>query len=211
VVTIGSFLVGGYIVGRLRLTWGEANADEVEFRDGIHGFLVWSLSILIAGSLAMIAGAATTMVGPQTGKASDRAYVLASTVDNMLRSSQATPSTPWQPTSADLRDEVTRALMTSVTAGQLATSDRTYLAQVVAHRSGVAPTDAEKRVDTAYVEATRAVDQARRTAVMVGLVTTTALLFGLVATWYAAQRGGHHRDHNIPARLGLFRRQDVRA
>lgn len=215
VVTIGSFLVGGYIAGRLRLTWGEGNPDEVEFRDGVHGFVVWSLSIMIAGMLATFAGSATTMVGPQVGKASvyssDRGSLLALPVDTMLRSSQGAPAAPWQSASADLRDEVTRVLVTSIAAGQLAAPDRTYLAHVVAHRAGVAPADAEKRVDAAYAEANRAVDQARKTVVMVGLVTTTALLFGLAATWYAAQRGGHHRDHNIPARLGLFRRPDVKA
>ncbi len=215
VVTIGSFLVGGYIAGRLRKTWGEGNPDEVEFRDGVHGFLVWSLGIVIAGTLAAIAGSATTIVGPQVGRASiyasDRGSVLASTVDALLRSAQGAPAAPWQPASADLRDEVTRTLVTSITAGQLSAGDRAYLAQVVAHRAGVAPADAEKRVDIAYADANRAVDQARRTVVLVGLVTTTALLFGLAATWYAAQRGGHHRDHNIPAKFVLFRRSDVKA
>jgi hypothetical protein len=26
-------------------------------------------------------------------------------------------------------------------------------------------------------------------------------MIGLAAAWYAAQRGGHHRDGNIPARF----------
>jgi hypothetical protein len=215
VVTIGSFLVGGYIAGRLRMTWGEGKPDEVEFRDGVHGFLVWCLSIMIAGILATVAGTSTTMVGPQVGKvsvySSERGSVLASTVDIMLRSIQSAPASPWQPASADLRDEVTRVLVTSIAAGQVTAPDRTYLAQVVAQRAGVAPAEAEKRVDAAFAEANRAVDQARRTVVLVGLVTTTALLFGLTATWYAAQRGGHHRDHNIPAKFGFFRRSDVTA
>ncbi len=112
VVTIGSFLVGGYIAGRMRLTWGEGNPDEVEFRDGVHGFLAWSLSILIGGLLASIAGATTTLVGAQVGKASvyssERGSVLASPLDVMLRSSQGTSATTGQPASADLREEVTR-------------------------------------------------------------------------------------------------------
>jgi hypothetical protein len=212
VVTIGSFLVGGYIAGRLRMTWGEGNPDEVEFRDGVHGFLVWSVGILLAGTLAATASSSTTMVGPQVGKASvyssDRSSVLASTVDVMLRNNQVAPASPWQPANSDLRDEITRTLVTSIGAGQLTAAERTYLAQVVAQRTGAAAAEADKRVDIAYAEANRAVDQARRAVVLVGLVTTTALLFGLAATWYAAQRGGHHRDHNIPARFGFFRRPD---
>src|SRR5436190_175939 len=36
---IGAFMVGGYIAGRMRARWAEASADEIEFRDGLHGFL----------------------------------------------------------------------------------------------------------------------------------------------------------------------------
>jgi len=215
IVTIGSFLVGGYIAGRLRFTWGEGSPDEVEFRDGIHGILVWSLGILMGGFLASVAGTATTLVGAQVGKASvyssDRASILGSTVDVMLRSSQGTSPNTWPAANADLRDEVARTLAASVAAGQLAAADRAYLGQIVAHRAGLAAAEAERRVDAVYAEARRAFDQARRTVVLVGLVTATALLFSLAAAFYAAQRGGHHRDHHIPAKLGLFRRPEEMA
>jgi hypothetical protein len=209
VVTIGSFLVGGYIAGRMRLTWGEGNPAEVEFRDGVHGFLVWSLSILIGGLFASIVGTTTTLVGAQAGRASvspsERASVLASPVDVLLRSTQAAQQATGPSVSADLRDEVTRILTSSLLAAQLTAANRSYLVQVVAQRTGIPATEAEKRVDDVYAEAGRVIEQARKTAVLVGLVVTTALMFGLVATWYAAQRGGHHRDHNIPAKFGLFR------
>ena len=215
VVTIGCFLVGGYIAGRMRMTWGEGNPIEVEFRDGVHGFLVWSLSIFIGGLLASIAGTATTLVGAQVGKASvyssDRGSVLSPTIDVLLRGGQAAASTTWQPASAEMRDEVTRVLAASVAGGQLSAVNRTYLSQLVSRRAGLAQAEAEKRVDDGYAEAGRAIDTARKSAVLVGLVTTTALLFGLAAAWYAAQRGGHHRDHNIPAKLGIFRRPQIPA
>lgn len=213
--TIGSFLVGGYIAGRLRRTWPDANAQEVEFRDGVHGFLAWALSILIGGLLAFIAGSTVTFVGAQVGKpagySSERGAVLAPTVDALLRSSQSTPAATALSATADLRDEVTRVIVASVSTGQLATPDRTYLAYIVAQRAGVPQVEAEKRVNDFFAEAGRIVDQARRSAVLLGLVTTTALLFGLAATWYAAQRGGHHRDLNIPAQFGLFRRPAIKA
>ena len=50
-VPILSFLVGGYIAGRMRSAWADATSDEVQFRDGMHGLLVWALSI-VAGGLA---------------------------------------------------------------------------------------------------------------------------------------------------------------
>jgi hypothetical protein len=55
IVTIGSFMLGGYIAGRMRSSWAEAGADEVAFRDGMHGFLVWSLGIAAGALLAMVA------------------------------------------------------------------------------------------------------------------------------------------------------------
>jgi hypothetical protein len=212
-VTIGSFLIGGYIAGRLRMTLGEGNPDEVVFRDGMHGLLVWSVAILMGGLLAIIAGSSTTLVGTHVEKtsiySSQRGMVLSRTVDAMLRGSTAPSAAMGQLASSDQRDEVTRILTASLSAGQMAGPDRTYLLQIVAQRSGLSPAEAEKRVDAAYADAVNTMEKARQRAVLAGLVTTTALLFGLVAAWYAAQRGGHHRDHNIPAKFGPFRRPDL--
>ena len=44
-------------------------------------------------------------------------------------------------------------------------------------------------------------EKARRTAMLAGFVTAASLLLSLAAAWWAAIRGGHHRDHSIPARL----------
>ena len=66
--TIGSLLAGGYIAGRLRLTWPDANAAEVEFRDGVHGLLAWAVSILIGMAIALIAGNTVTSLGAPAGK-----------------------------------------------------------------------------------------------------------------------------------------------
>jgi hypothetical protein len=46
IVTIGSFMLGGYIAGRMRSSWLEGGPDQVAFRDGMHGFLVWSVGIV---------------------------------------------------------------------------------------------------------------------------------------------------------------------
>src|SRR6478736_9528234 len=65
IVTIGSFMLGGYIAGRMRSSWAEGGADEVAFRDGMRGFLVWSLGIAAGALLAMVATIATAHVGSQ--------------------------------------------------------------------------------------------------------------------------------------------------
>jgi hypothetical protein len=59
-VTIASFGLGGYVAGRLRSRWtASAETEEVEFRDGVHGLLVWGLAVALGGLLA--AAAATTV------------------------------------------------------------------------------------------------------------------------------------------------------
>jgi hypothetical protein len=80
---------------------------------------------------------------------------------------------------------------------------------MVAERTGLPQTEAEKRVDQAYAAAKEALETARKTTVLSALGTVTALLVGLLAAWYAAQRGGHHRDNNISARLAWSRRPPV--
>ncbi len=45
-----SAMAGGYIAGRSRPRIGDATDDEVEFRDGMHGILVWGLATLIAAA-----------------------------------------------------------------------------------------------------------------------------------------------------------------
>lgn len=58
--TISSFMVGGYIAGRMRRRVDAATADEVAVRDGIHGLTVWAAAILI-GAIALGAAADTVL------------------------------------------------------------------------------------------------------------------------------------------------------
>lgn len=203
-VPILSLLIGGYISGRMRAAWS-ASADEVQFRDGVHGLLVWSTAVVIGGVLAYLAAGAVAQAGGEVGKAAiaDRGSLVASAVDTLLR-----PAPGVAPNAAamglvtqDNRDQLTRILVSSTADGSLDAADRDHLAQVVATHTGLAPDAAQKRVEDAYADALEAVDTARQAAVAAGLATATALLLGLAAAWYAAQRGGHHRDQNIPARF----------
>jgi len=201
IVTIGSFLLGGYIAGRLRSSWREASADEVAFRDGMHGFLVWSLGIVGGAFLVLLATITTAQVSADVASTQGDT-VLAPATDTLLRTSPAAPA------AAPLdRDDVARVLAISVANGQMTANDRSYLAQAVAQRAGISAADAEKRVDTALADAQRAVETARKTAALTGLLTVSALLVGLAAAWYGAQRGGHNRDHNIWGRSPMMVRE----
>ena len=201
IVTIGSFLLGGYIAGRLRSSWREASADEVAFRDGMHGFLVWSLGIVAGAFLVLLATITTAQVSADVASTQGDT-VLAPATDTLLRTS------PTAPAAAPLdRDDVARVLAISVANGQMTANDRSYLAQAVAQRAGIPAADAEKRVDTALADAQRAVETARKAAALTGLLTASALLVGLAAAWYGAQRGGHNRDHNIWGRSPMMVRE----
>jgi len=62
---IGAFMAGGYIAGRMRTRWNDSAQDEVEFRDGLHGALVWAVGIVIGAALLMATVGAVTRTGAQ--------------------------------------------------------------------------------------------------------------------------------------------------
>ena len=199
-VPIGSLLAGGYVAGRMRTAWDSPGSDEVQFRDGIHGALVWSLSIIVGAMLAASAvGTAGRVAGAAASAAGGAAEVAAPAIDSMIRSQSVDPKRPAL--TDQQKSEVGRILLTSVRNGSLSEGDKNYLNQQVAQVTGVPPEEAQKRVDDAYNATVKAVEDTRRVTSAGGLITATALLIGLAAAWYAAQRGGNHRDENRPARF----------
>ena len=71
--------LGGYIAGRLRTRWPDAQRDEVYFRDTAHGFLSWAVATLLtAAVLTSVIGAilGTSDVVSATGAAGDAARVV---------------------------------------------------------------------------------------------------------------------------------------
>ncbi|RXF67947.1 ATP synthase F0 subunit B [Hansschlegelia zhihuaiae] len=64
VSVVAVYMLGGYVAGRMRRRFGDAVADEVTARDGLHGLVVWGLGMLVAGSFAASAiGGVTRTVG----------------------------------------------------------------------------------------------------------------------------------------------------
>ena len=220
VVPIGSLLIGGYIAGRMRAPREGADEAETEFRDGLHGALVWGVSVLFGGLLTLFAASATAQTGIVTASA-DKGAIYSSAAETLFApvtvadatsnptltsSPSAKPSsvTAASTTTARGIDEnagVKGVIATAVTSGHLSPPQKSYLAGLVSQRTGMNIADAEKRVDQTFAEARQAADKARRATVVAALVTATGLMIGLAAAWYAAQRGGHHRDRNIPARF----------
>lgn len=108
---------------------------------------------------------------------------------------------------ADTRAEVARIFAKATASGTLPENDKSYLASVVAQRTGLPQPEAEKRVTEAFAEANRAVkeaaDKARRASILTGFVTAASLMVSFGAAWWAALRGGSHRDNQMPARFAV--------
>jgi hypothetical protein len=219
---IGSVMAGGYVAGRMRTRWHDSG-HEADFRDGLHGGLVWALGVLISALLlfataGVVARSGADVAGRTVAPVAFRtAEPMDPVLDTILRPSTARVGVPpaggqaaprEMASTADGRAELARILTSSVASGSLTPDNRSYLAQVVARHTGLSPQEAEKRVDEAVNAARAAADKARRAAVLTGFVTAAGLIVSLGAGWWAAIRGGDHRDRSVPARFefGLRRR-----
>ena len=214
---IGCFMAGGYVAGRMRSRWGETNKDEVEFRDGLHGGLVWAVGVALGAALLLsTAGSAVKTGADIAGKAAAAAAANADpsaySIDALLRPAAGRPAVAGQgaapaPSAADTRTEVARIFAKATASGTLPENDKGYLASVVAQRTGLPQPEAEKRVTEAFAEANRAVkeaaDKARRASILTGFVTAAGLMVSFGAAWWAALRGGNHRDNQVPARFAV--------
>jgi hypothetical protein len=63
---IAAYGFGGYVSGLLREPT-TAPADEVEFRDGMHGLLVWALATLLTAVFALAAAQSVTRLAAPAG------------------------------------------------------------------------------------------------------------------------------------------------
>jgi hypothetical protein len=192
--------MGGYLAGRLRTKWVKVHTHEVYFRDTAHGFLVWAVGLVIMA--AFLASAATSMIGgaaragagaaDASGPAPSRDGLGSNGyfVDAMLRSS--TPSSAQD--NASIRGEIGLILANSLREGGIPPTDKSYLAQVVAAKTGITEPDAEKRVDEVYGQAQQAADRARKAIAHSMYWTFLALLIGAFCASFAATIGGKQRD-----------------
>jgi hypothetical protein len=128
-------------------------------------------------------------------------------LDAMLRTPAGAPQSRNTVASDEIRGELTRILTSAVATGSLSAENRTYLASLIAQRTGVPQQEAEKRVDDAITAARTASDKARRAAILTGFVTAAGLILSFGAAWWAAIKGGQHRDNSIPARFQFDRRR----
>jgi hypothetical protein len=214
-VAIMSSAIGGYLATRLRSKWTDLHTNEVFFRDSANGLVTWALATLLSASL--LGSAATHLVGgtasgvaagASTG--SQSANPTGVFVDKLFRTDAAahatsggattpgpagTSAAPASQNNSAAEAEVARLWTASFANGNsLEPADRSYVAHLVAQRTGISDTDAQKRVDSVVNETKDAVDRARRSAMKLSFWMTAALLFGAFAASLAAVEGGQHRD-----------------
>jgi hypothetical protein len=198
-----SSAIGGYLAGRMRTKISGLHTNEVFFRDTAHGFLAWAFATLIsatalASATAYLANGALAGLSGQSAKAVDPAQIY---VDKLFRTSTpaahngATVNADNTAAQNNTSAEILRLWRSDFRKdADIPSSDRTYLAQVVAARTGISQADAEKRVDQVVAEAKTDADNARRAAAHLSFWLTAALLFGAFSASLAAAEGGALRD-----------------
>jgi len=227
-VQVSSFMVGAYATGRLRKRHNDATEDEADIRDGAHGLLVWGGALVVgtiiaAGGIsavvnavgsaaATVTNAAATVAEDAGGAVDPTAYYADWLFRPVAPAEGAAPSVPPVADTTTARAEAGRILAQSAISGTLSDADRAYLGQLVAVNSGMAADQATARVDEvmtavdqAKTQASAAAETARKTAVLAAFLTAASFLVSAVAAFWAAQKGGDHRD-KATVFPGLFRR-----
>jgi hypothetical protein len=201
VIAMLASTVGGYLAGRLRTRWVALHTDEVFFRDTAHGFMSWACAAVL--SAALLGAAATAIVSGASAGLTQRDAAgnnpAAIYVDALFRPASGAAAAGANPNAADpARGEASRLLVRSLRDRvDLAPNDRTYLAQLVAARTGLSPADADKRVGDVLQQAKSDLDKARSAAAKLSLWLTAAMLAGALAASLAAIEGGQLRDRRV--------------
>lgn len=184
--------VGGYIAGRMRAPIA-ASEDEVEFRDGAHGLLVWAIAMILTVLMTWAAAQSLTRLAAPSGPSAQSVAgenIIAYDLDRLFRSEKRPPNVDL----THARSEAARILLTTASHRGLASDDRAYLVRLTAANTGLAQPEAEKRADTIITQARENIRKARRASVILAFMAGAAALLGAAMAWFAAAAGGRERD-----------------
>jgi hypothetical protein len=200
VMEILSSAMGGYLAGRLRTKWAGIHNDEVYFRDTAHGFLAWATAFVI--TIAFLATAAPTMIGSgstptnQSRNSQTRSEGLdpnAYFVDSLFRADANKPDV----TNAAIPTEAGTIFAHALAQGEMSAADKSYLDQLVSTRTGLPPTEADKRVSDIFSDAQQNLEAARKATAHTLLWIFLALLIGAFCASFSATIGGRQRDNVV--------------
>ncbi len=191
---IVSFGAGGYFGMKMHALTSPAAAPEVHFRDGLHGLLVWAIAVVIGAFLAGVTalGAGSHGASAITSPSAAPEPLLSYQLDRLFQSDRAP-----QPDISNERAQAGRILLTSSSHTGVSGNDRTFLVRMVGHLAGLAPAEAEQRVNKAIADSRDSIAKARHGAVLIGFMTAAALLIGAAVAWEAASVAGRERDGSL--------------
>ena len=203
--------LGGYLAGRTRTKWVGIHTHEAFFRDTAHGFLAWALASLLVAAFATstvssaVSSAGRAISSVAGGAASGATQAAANQtsgpdgyfLDTLFRKDQPDANAAPQ----DARAEAGRVLTRAISNGTLDPGDRTYLAKLIAARTGISQQDAEKRIDeviaqmkAAEEKAKQAADAARKASASASFYLFFSMLIGAFIASAAGAVGGRQRD-----------------
>ncbi|MGA2190903.1 MAG: hypothetical protein ABSH33_20485 [Steroidobacteraceae bacterium] len=201
--------MGGYVAGRLRIRWVGTHTHEVFFRDTAHGLVTWAVAVVLTAAAAItsfdsLIGSGLHAVSEGSSTMADRALSASSSpaaayrLDVLFRTTGPAPSTSG---TGDPRLEAGHILADAVVAGGVPDADRSYLADLVAARTGISQAEAQKRVNDfvagameAEMKARATADAARKALMQASIYTALSLLVGAFIASVSAALGGRQRD-----------------
>ena len=193
--------LGGYLAGRLRTRWIGTHTHEVFFRDTAHGLVTWAVAtILVAAVATGSVMSAAGMAGRAAADAANTAALMPYDVDKLFRSTNSTAGTA----AAEARMEATHIVANAFASGSVPDTDRAYLMEQVAARTGISQSEAQVRVDgfiSAVIGSQEKLkadaDKARKATAQASIYLALSMLIGAFIASVAAALGGRIRDQHV--------------
>ena len=130
--------------------------------------------------------------------------IIASELDELFRTDRKLDDADF----AYRRSEAARILLKSSSHNGVPAQDRDYLSVLTATITGLAPPDADARVNRAIAESKDEIHRGRVAAVLQAFMAAAALLVGFAISWFAASEGGREREAGyIPVWDWSYRRR----
>jgi hypothetical protein len=191
-----SYGFGAWVAARLRPV-AVLTLDQRELHDGYRGLVVWGvmtvatvfLLAIAANGLPRLAAPSGSSSGPAASVAGEN--IIAFDLDRLFRD-QRTPRPAAD--MASVRSEAARILLTTSSHRGMLPDDRAYLVRLVERTTGLAPAEADARVNQVAASAKQNISRARNSGVIIAFMTAAAALIGAIAAWFASVGGGRQRD-----------------
>jgi len=177
--------------------WIGVQSTEILFRDTAHGF--WPGHWLPWSAQSFWPSPATSLIGGATSGAV-QASASQDGSDGYLRRYSVAAEQPYcrqhaNANSGELRRELVRFVYRRLPEWwRPSAADRSYIAKVVAARTGLSQADADKRVNDVIVQVKADLDKARKAAMKLAIWLTLSLFIGAFSAALAATEGGGLRD-----------------